>query len=103
MSPLEEFVAHLQASLAENNFRKLTLGKLRGELEGQQNVYIRLISLRDGIRLSFLHRYPDRDVTKNHPVAEGVQAVSDWLGASSFAATLITSKTRTQVQFNRRG
>ena len=103
MSPLEEFVAHLQASLAENDFRKLTLGKLRGELEGQQNVYIRLISLRDGIRLSFLHRYPDRDVTKNHPVAEGIQAVSYWLGASSFAATLITSKTRTQLQFNRRG
>jgi len=35
VSPLEEFVAHLQASLAENDFRKLTLGKLRGELEGQ--------------------------------------------------------------------
>jgi Methyltransferase domain len=103
VSPLEEFVAHLQASLAENNFRKLTLGKLRGELEGQQNVYIRLISLRDGIRLSFLHRYPDRDLTKNHPVAEGVQTVRAWLGKSSFAATLITSKTRTQLQFNRRG
>ena len=103
MSPLEEFLAHVQASLAANSFRKLTLGKLRGELEGQKNVYIRLISLRDGIRLSFLHRYPDRDITKNHPVAEGVQIVRDWLGESSFAATLITPKTRTQLQFDRRG
>ena len=103
MSPLEEFLAHVQASLAANSFRKLTLGKLRGELEGQKNVYIRLISLRDGIRLSFLHRYPDRDITKNHPVAEGVQIVRDWLGESSFAATLITSKTRTQLQFDRHG
>jgi len=103
VSPLEEFLAHVQASLAANSFRKLTLGKLRGELEGQKNVYIRLISLRDGIRLSFLHRYPDRDITKNHPVAEGVQIVRDWLGESSFAATLITPKTRTQLQFDRRG
>ena len=103
MSPLEEFLAHVQASLAANSFRKLTLGKLRGELEGQKNVYIRLISLRDGIRLSFLHRYPDRDITKNHPVSEGVQIVRDWLGESSFAATLITPKTRTQLQFDRRG
>ena len=103
MSPLEEFVARVQASLAANSFRKLTLGKLRGELEGQTNVYIRLVSLRDGIRLSFLHRYPDRDITKNHPVAEGVQIVRDWLGESSFAATLITPKTRTQLQFDRRG
>ena len=103
MSPLEEFVALLRASLAENNFRKLTLGRLRSGLDGQQNVYIRLISLRDGIRLSFIHRYPDRDVTKNHPVADGVQIVRDWLGKSSFAATLITSNTQTQLQFNRRG
>lgn len=103
MNPLEEFVARVQASLAANSFRKLTLGKLRGELEGQTNVYIRLISLRDGIRLSFLHRYPDRDVTKNHPVPEGIQTVRDWLGESSFTATLITSKTRTQLQFDRRG
>jgi len=103
VSPFEEFVAKVRASLAANNFRKLTLGKLRGELAGQKHVYIRLISLKDGNRLSFLHRYPDRDLTKNYPVAEGVQAVSDWLGASSFAATLITSKTRIQLQFNRRG
>jgi hypothetical protein len=103
VSPLEEFVAQVQASLAEKSFRRLTLGKLRGELEGQQNVYIRLISLRDGTRLSFLHRYADRDLTKNHPIAEGVQIVSDWLGASSLAATLITSKRRTELQFNRRG
>jgi Methyltransferase domain len=103
VNPLEKFVAHFQASLAENNFRKLTLGKLRGELEGQQNVYIRLISLKDGIRLSFNHRYPDRDFTKNHTVAEAIRIVRDWLGQSSFAATLITSKTRTQLQFNRHG
>ena len=103
MSPLEEFVALLRASLAENNFRKLTLGRLRSGLDGQQNVYIRLISLRDGIRLSFIHRYPDRDVTKNHPVADGVQIVRNWLGKSSFAATLITSNTQTQLRFDRRG
>jgi hypothetical protein len=56
VSPLNEFIADFQTSLADNSFRKLTLGKLRGELNGQQNVYIRLLPLKGGIRLSFVHR-----------------------------------------------
>src|SRR5260370_12038875 len=90
-------------SLADNSFRKLTLGKLRGELNGKQNVDIRLLQLKGGIRLSFVHRYPDHDVTKNHPVSEAVQMVQDWLGETSFAAALSTSNARIQLQSNRRG
>jgi SAM-dependent methyltransferase len=103
MSPVREFVAHFQASLAENSFRKLTLGKLRGELKGQQNVHVRFIPLKNGAQLSFLHRYPDHDITNNHRTSEGVQIVRDWLGKASFAATLFTANARTQLQFNRRG
>jgi SAM-dependent methyltransferase len=103
MSPLQEFVAHFQASLAENSFRKLTLGKLRGELNGQQNVYVRFLRLKKGAQLSFLHRYPDRDITKNHPISKGVEIVQNWLGEASCAAMLFTANARTQLQFNRRG
>jgi hypothetical protein len=100
---LDEFLAHVQAGIADKTFQKLTLGKLRGDLSDRQNIYIRLLSLRGGTRLSFVHRYPERDVTNNYAVSEGIQIVRTWLGETCFAATLLTSAERIQIDANRRG
>ena len=103
MNPVEIFVANFEASLANKSFRKLTLGKFRGDLEGVEHIYVRAITLKDGIRLSFVHRFPDHDLTQNHPIPHGVAMVRDWLGKASLAATLFTEDRRQQLLFNRRG
>ena len=103
MSPVDIFLSSFQASLANESFRKLTLGKFRGQLGGVQHVYIRSVALKDGIRLNFVHRYADHDLTQNHLIPDGVAMVRDWLGKASLAATLFTGDQRHQLLFNRHG
>jgi SAM-dependent methyltransferase len=103
VNPIELFLANFEANLANENFRKLTLGKLRDHLHGVEHVYIRVVTLKDGKRLNFVHRYPDRDLTYNYQLAEGAALVRGWLGTASFAATLLTIDQRHQLLFNRRG
>ena len=88
MSPVDVFLSNFQASLADESFRKLTLGKFRGHLGGVKHVYVRSVALKDGIRLSFVSRYPDHDLTQNHLIPDGIAMVRDWLGKASLAATL---------------
>jgi SAM-dependent methyltransferase len=103
VNPIELFIAYLEASLANESFRKLTLGKFKGSPDGVEHVYIRLVALKDGNRLNVVHRYPDRDLSKNYFFKEGIALVRSWLGNSSFAATLLTVDRRHQLLFNRRG
>ncbi|HEY0791732.1 MAG TPA: SAM-dependent methyltransferase [Chthoniobacterales bacterium] len=103
MNPVEVFLGTLQSSLGDGSFRKLTLGKLRGELDGQEHVYLRLVEIQGGLHLSFLHRFPDKDITKNLPLTDALAAVRGWVGTASLAATLFTDVERRQLLFNRRG
>lgn len=103
MNPIETFVRRFQASLMDNSFRKLTLGKFRGEHANLEHVYARLISIKEEPKLSFTYRYPTQDVTKNFTIGEGTKLVRDWIGQESLSATLFSATERQQLLFNRRG
>jgi SAM-dependent methyltransferase len=103
VNPIERFLANIEASLTNRSFRRLTLGKCRDNLADVKHVFIRPVTLKNGIHLSFVRRYPDRDLTQNYLVSDGISLVRDWLGKSSLAATLFTGDQRQQLLFNRRG
>jgi hypothetical protein len=103
VNPTELFLSNFEASVADESFRKLTLGKFRGLLEGVEHIYVRAVTLKNGIRLNFVRRYKDRDLTQNYLIPDGVALVRVWLGISSLAATLFTVNQRQQILFNRRG
>ncbi len=103
MNPIEQFLTNFETSLANESFHKLTLGKFRDELNGVEHIYVRAVSLKTGIRLNFVSRYADRDLTQNYPLPEGIALVREWLGKASLAATLFTAGQRQQLLFNRRG
>jgi hypothetical protein len=103
VDPVDLFLSNFQASLADETFRKLTLGRFRGDPGGPEHVYVRVVTLKDGIRLSFVYRYPDHDLTRNFLVPEGVVRVQEWLGKTSLAATLFAGDERHQLLFNRHG
>lgn len=103
MSPVETFVKRFQASLKENTFRKLTLGKFRGEFANIEHVYARLISIKEEPKLSFTYRYPTQDVTKNYSIDEGTKLLRSWIGKECLSATLLMATERQQLLFNRRG
>ena len=103
MNAVNQFLETIEESIATGDFKKLTLGKLRGELSEVQHVYVRLVQLHDGQRLSLVHRYPTNDVTKNYPLPDALRLIRSWLGEACLAASLFTSTQRFQLLFNRRG
>lgn len=103
MNAVDVFCSNLQDALAGGTLRKLTLGKLRDELADQEHVYVRPVEVRGELQLSFVHRYPDHDVTKNFSPAAALARIRAWLGTASLAVTLFTTAERVQLLFNRRG
>jgi hypothetical protein len=102
-SPLLRFLEEFQSALTEDTFRKVTLGKFRGELASIEHVYIRKVTLREGERFTFVYRYPDRDLTQNHTLEEVTDLLARWLGTTCLSASLFTSTKLQQLIFNRRG
>jgi Methyltransferase domain len=103
MNAVEHLISEVRSSIADQSFQKITLGKFRRDEEGLQHVYARVIDLKSGPQLSFVYRYPNRDVTKNSPVGEGIATIAGWLGSTCRSATLFTTRNRQQLIFNRRG
>jgi SAM-dependent methyltransferase len=101
--PVKQLLATIKASIADQTFQKLTLGKFQNELSSVRYVYVRLVDLKAGPHLSFVYRYSNQDITKNTSLPVGVSMVGNWLGSSCLAATLLTSKGRQQLVFSRRG
>jgi Methyltransferase domain len=102
VNAVNQFLEEIAESIAAGNFRKLTLGKLRGELSEAEHVYVRLVQLNDGQRLSFVHRYAANDVTKNYSIPDALRLIRSWLGEACLAASLFTPDQRFQLLFNRR-
>jgi hypothetical protein len=76
----EKFMSALAEAVALGDFVKLTLAKYSGEEADLKNVYVRLVALKKGERLSFLYRYKTKDVVKNLTVAEGLELMRERLG-----------------------
>ena len=98
---IAQVIAAIKASIQDQTFQKLTLGKFQNE--AVKHIYVRLIDLKAGQQLSFVYRYPNQDTTKNTSISDGVATIAGWLDSSCRSATLLTSKGRQQLVFSRRG
>lgn len=103
IDPVEQLVAAIRASIEDQTFQKLTLGKLENELSAVRHVYVRLIDLKTGPHLSFVYRHANQDITKNYSIADGIGLIAGWLGSSCGSATFATSSGSQQLAFSRRG
>jgi len=68
---VERFFARLAWHAEQGSLVKLVLAKHQGAEADLVRVTVRPLLLRDQPQLSFLYTYTSRDVTRNHPVAEG--------------------------------
>jgi SAM-dependent methyltransferase len=98
-----EFLARLRHSLDANTLAKLVLSKYQGDEKELLRLTVRPVSLRGQDCLSFVYQYQTREITKNHPVAEGVALVGALLGRDFRNANLLASDGETQLQFSKKG
>jgi len=97
---LDEFLQRLEASLGDGTFVRLNLGIPTGR-DGVRNVFIRLVELKEGRRLSFLYRYPTRDLTRNFAQDEAIDLLRDLLGQQFLNAFLSTTTGTAQLTFRK--
>ena len=103
MSPLEQFLSHLDASLRAGGLVKLTLGKPRGADATLRQLLVRPVVLRGTPHLSFVWRHERQDITKNHPPEEALALLAPLLGADFHSAHLFTTSRVVQLEYNKKG
>ncbi|WP_341888746.1 SAM-dependent methyltransferase [Variovorax sp. YR752] len=100
---LERFTRLLHTAWADGSFVSLLLSRHIGADEQLERLTVRELHLRGERQLSFLWRYRTRDVTKNHPGAEGLAQIAALLGREFQNAHLHTRSQEVQLAFSRKG
>ena len=99
----QRFLRLLRTALAERRFQRLLLGRHEGEDASIERLTVRDIELRGERALSFLWRHKTKDVTKNHPLEEGLTLLEQLLGRDFQQAHLDTLGEEVQLRFSRKG
>ena len=97
------FLDLLRTSLEQNTFAKLVLGKYRGLESELRRVLVRQLAVKGQKCLSLTYCYKTKEVTKNAPVAGGVETIRELLGDPFMSAHLFSLTEDVQMEFSRKG
>jgi SAM-dependent methyltransferase len=86
------FFEHLNNSLLNKEFIKITVSDKRVKEAELKNVSAKVVSLKTGTKLSFVYRYPTKDITKNLEFEEALVTLKDMLQNEFLRADLFTIK-----------
>lgn len=98
-----QFLSLLDTSLSQNSFIKLVLAKYVGAEVELQRIIIKLTTIKELPHLSFVYRYKSRDITKNFPLAEGVEVIAGLLPESFKNAHLLSLTDEVQLEYSKKG
>ncbi|MDB5984288.1 MAG: methyltransferase [Pseudomonas sp.] len=98
-----QFLSLLDTSLSQNSFIKLVLAKYVGAEAELQRVIIKSMTIKEVPHLSFVYRYKTRDITKNYPLAEGVELIAGLLPEAFKNAHLLSLTDEVQLEFSKKG
>ncbi len=96
MIDLTDFFNKIEQSLQQDDFVKLTLSKPLSKKNELQNVYLRLVYLKEEQFFQFTYRYKTNDQVKNLSFEETKQILNDLLLNAFRFATLFTLSEDTQ-------
>lgn len=100
----QRFALLLKTALADGGFVKLLLSKYSGPAEDRlERLTVREVQLRGERQLSFLWRHQTKDITKNHPLDEGLALIEALLGTQFQNAHLLAAGREIQLAYSRKG
>ena len=108
---LERFDALMCEAAASGRWAQLLMVAYQGGIaaideqgSGLQRLMVRPVVLRNEPHLSFLLRFPTKDITKNLALGEGLQLLQGWLASGAFRnAHLFTPSEEVQLAFSKKG
>ena len=101
--PAERFFARLAEHLEQGSLARLVLAKYHGPEPDVVRLTVRPLTLRGAPHLSFVYSHVTRDVTHNHPLAEGVAALRGLVGTAFAHAHLLAAGEDLELRVSRRG
>jgi len=93
----------LTESFDSSTLIKLTLSNKRNKTGEVNNVFIKPVVIKGQAMLSFVFRYPTKDMTKNFGIEEAKEQIEDHLKEHFFNADLFTSKADYALLSNKKG
>lgn len=88
---IKEFLQQVVSAFENKLLLKLTLGNKRNKNADLNNVFVRIIEIKNSFKLSFVYRHQTKDITKNFELTEAVAAIEDLLKNVFYNADLFTS------------
>lgn len=87
---LTTLLQHLRVSLENQSLIKITLGNKKEKTAELKNVFIKPVMVKNGLKLSFVYRYPTKDITKNFDAKESIILIEKMLDEDFLNADLFT-------------
>ena len=100
---LQLFLDYILNSLENKEFQKITISQQRDKSSALKNVFAKAAILKAGIKLSFVYRYPTKDITKNFDFEEGLALIQDMLVKDFYQADLFTYTADWHYAINKNG
>ena len=100
---VDRFFATLAKHLEQGSLAKLVLAKHRSAEADLVRLTVRPLLLREQPHLSFLYTHTTRDITHNHPVAEGVARLRELVGIAFAHAHLLAAGEDVELRFTKKG
>lgn len=100
---LRLFKDYILNSLENKEFQKITISQKRDNKNDLKNVFAKAAVLKSGMKLSFVYRYPTKDITKNFAFEEGLDIIGELLDKDFYQADLFTSISDWHYTMNKNG
>lgn len=99
---IKQFLDYFIQSIEKSEFIKVVISKKRNKNEEVKNVSIKPVLINKSNKLSFVYRYPTKDITKNYDSVGSVILIEEMLEKSYFQADLFTLKNNWHLSINKK-
>lgn len=96
------FTQQIRNAVKEQVFVKITLSKKTNKGNELNNVYIRLIELKNELYLSFTYRYTTKDIVKNYNFDEAYAEIENLLEDTFLSGRLFTIQKDISIEYSRK-
>ena len=99
---LDKFLHKTEEAIQSDFFVKITLSKKDKKSSNLNNIYIRLIHIKNVENLSFQYRYTTKDIVKNFSIVDGINELKQIIGQDFLNARLFTIQEDIAIEYSRK-
>ena len=98
----EQFLEIISSQLEKAGFIKLIISNKRNKNQDLKSVNIKPIQIKKGLMLSFVYRYPTKDITKNFSYDEGKTKIKELLETTFMQGELFSTENNWHLKINKK-